>query len=82
MTADLDPIRARLAAQRAPNDHDCEQATDDLATLLARCDELEAALRFIADWAADCTFDENGSADTFYGFIDIEKQARAVLGEP
>jgi hypothetical protein len=54
-------------------------APDDIAALLAEVDRLRAALTFIADWAADCTFDENGSADTFYGFIQIEQQARAAL---
>jgi len=76
MTADLDPIRGRLAAQRAPNDHDCEQASADIATLLARIDELEAVLRGLVQVA-----DRDPTRVVGSEVRDVIDAARAVLGE-
>jgi len=85
MTADLDPIRARLAAgyvspmpltdeqMIAALDRWIEQDHADIATLLARVDELEAALREI--WDMPTPKDANEEV------LLIRLIVRAVLGD-
>ena len=75
---DIEERRRQLAAPapraHVEGRHDTEDDPLDASWRTADPGGLREALAFIADWANDCA-----DGDTFYGFADIEKRARAAL---